>query len=350
MADDGVMGQGALSFRDIATRQRGAKDKFGADYVDLVAKNTPMLDDMVVVQANDGSVDRTTILTGLPKAVWVQQYQGIQSSKGSRQEIRNTAGMMGTKLEIAQSLYKRTKDKDQLILEEVEGHLEAMKQSMAAAVIYGDLKDDPRGFNGLLQHYSELCSSMSTTKDSSFYVLDGNTDGNTNGIDLGSLVLAGWSRRTLRAFYPEGSETGGLSKGALKTGVEIIDQVNGGTYEGVVQHMDWDLGLSLRDFRYCGRIPNINRATLFDADPENVRAKTITEILRRLNFRVREDNVKQAFYMERQMLEALDVFFARLTMGNAITVEHLEGRKTKTLWGIPIRVNDVMEAAEERVV
>ena len=49
------------------------------------------------------------------------------------------------------------------------------------------------------------------------------------------------------------------------------------------------------------------------------------------------------------MWENTCVLFSRLTRGNAITFQHVEARKEKRLYGIPVRIQDCMKVAEELV-
>ena len=73
--------------------------------------------------------------------------------------------------------------------------------------------------------------------------------------------------------------------------------------------------------------------TLFFFDRKALAANNNTEItsklIDRLSQRVLDDDVKQAYYMDKGMWENVCVMFSRLTRGNAIKFEHIEGRKEK---------------------
>ena len=73
------------------------------------------------------------------------------------------------------------------------------------------------------------------------------------------------------------------------------------------------------------------------------------ELIDRLSQRVLDDDVKQCFYMDKQMWEKVCVLFSRLTRGNAITFQHVEARKEKRLYGIPVRIMDPMKVNEAEV-
>jgi hypothetical protein len=73
------------------------------------------------------------------------------------------------------------------------------------------------------------------------------------------------------------------------------------------------------------------------------------EILRRMVVRVRSDGVKQVFYMDRLTWEAVGVWLARKTMGNAIQFKDLQERPTEFLFGIPVRICDALNSNEDVV-
>jgi hypothetical protein len=73
------------------------------------------------------------------------------------------------------------------------------------------------------------------------------------------------------------------------------------------------------------------------------------ELYDRLSQRVLDDDVKQAWYMDKQMWENTCVLCSRLTRGNAITFQHVEARKEKRLYGIPVRIMDPMKVNEAEV-
>ena len=129
--------------------------------------------------------------------------------------------------------------------------------------------------------------------------------------------------------------------------MDIADPDRGGdaTYEAYLQYLYWKLGLAVRDYRYGGRICNIQRDLMLTKGHEG----SYVELIDRLSQRVLDDDVKQAYYMDKMMWENVCVLYSRLTRGNAIKFEHIEGRKEKRLFGIPVRIKDPMKTNEAEV-
>ena len=342
-----VNGTRVLTYADFV-KGLDPKGNFAHRIVELVAKKVEMLDDMTVIAANDGSALQTTVRTETPKPVWTTYYGGIPSNKGSKAKIKVSCGRMATKILVDKKLYDDSKDKDAVLEDEIRANITGMKNELASALVYGLLADNPLGINGLFKHYSAYGSETADDKESAHYVfsalgLTGNSGAKTK---LGSIALVGWSPNTITCFHPENSGTGGIEKSDKRV-TDIPDSDVGGdaTYEAYLQYIYWTLGLAVRDYRYGGRICNIQRDYMLTSGYEG----RYVELIDRLSQRVLDDDVKQCFYMDKIVWENVCVLYSRLTRGNAITFQHVEARKEKRLYGIPVRIMDPMKVNEAEV-
>lgn len=334
-----------ITYRDLMAGRKGDKT-FDQEIVELLAEQNPILDDIPIVEANDGSSSKTTIRTGLPTASWTEFYEGVQASKGSKQQIRNTAGHVMTRLEIDAELYEIAPDKNAVIMDEIEQHSEAMMQAVADCLFYGKITTEPKGFNGLIKFYATHGAAASTDDTvSSHYVWNAKSTTDTSTAALRSIFLCGWGQKSMRCFYPQGSASGGLKRGELKKVDVTNPDATTKTYEAMRQYMHWYIGLDVRDYRYGGRIANIQADKMFGTSnlPDYV------EILRRAVTRVRSEGVRQAWYMDKLVWEAVTIWLSRKTMSNAVTYGDIEARKPPTLFGIPVRLCDALNSNETEV-
>lgn len=346
-----VNGTRVLNYADFV-KGLDPKGNFAHRIVELVAKKVDVLDDMTVVEANNGDAIQTTVRTETPKPVWTTYYGGIPSNKGSKAKIKVSGGMMGTKITVAKLLYDAAKDKDAVLEDEIRANITGMKNELANALVYGLVSDNPLGINGLFKHYdkygSTITNDVADDTDSAHYVFSalGVTGNSSDKTKLGSIALVGWSPNTITAFHPEGHGTGGIEKSDKRV-VDIVDPDKDGdaTYEAYLQYIYWKLGLAVRDYRYGGRICNIQRNLMLTDGYE----KKYVELIDRLSSRVLDDDVKQCFYMDKLMWEKVCTLYSRITRGNAITFQHVEGRKEKRLFGIPVRIMDPMKVNEAEV-
>lgn len=359
-----VNGNRVLTYPDFL-KGLDPKGKFLDRCIDLATRANEMLQDMTVVEGNNGSAMETTFRTEVPKPVWTQYYSGIPSNKGSKAKLKVACGQMATKITIAKRLYDKAFSKgkayaDALLADEVEAAQEGMKLEMGNALIYGLLADNPLGFNGLFKHYDRWGGDGCDDRNSAHYVINalkaysGETAADDVGNEnrLGSIALVGWAPNSITAFHAENHPSGGIEVTEKKE-MQVPDPDMGAdaTFEAYVQYMYWELGLAVRDFRCGGRICNIQRDKMTSGATREARlasADAYIELIDRLSQRVHEKG-RQAWYMDKGMWENVEVAYSRATRSNAITFQHVEQRKERRLYGIPVRIMDCMKVNEEKV-
>lgn len=333
-----------ITFRDILSGRTpdGLLDK---DVVEVIAKENPALDDIVWKQCSKGREDITTIRSGIPAAVFRAYYEGVQGSKGSKKQVANTCGTISSAIKIDMRLYDESADKAAFLMDEVEQHAEVMGQGTASALFYGDIADDPKGFNGFAKTFGYLTKSDSDVDEAAYYVLNGSRATGGSTAMLRSIFMVGWGKKSAHGIYPQNTSMG-LQRGRLvETYVADEDDSTKMLRVGI-QELNWNVGLNIRDFRYCGRIAN------FEADA----AISVTsgmpdyvELLTRLTTRVKQEGVTPRLYMCRAVWEAMCVAFYRKTAGNAVKFADLGQRIPASLMGIGVGVCDALNVNETTV-
>lgn len=345
-----VNGSRALTYLDLL-KGLDPKGKFDHRVINLAVKSNEMLEDITVVEANNGTALETTFRTEVPKPVWTQYYGGIPSNKGSKAKLKVSCGRMATKIVVDKKMYDDASDKDAVIYDEIMSAQDGMRMEMGDMLVYGKLADNPLGFNGLMKHYDTIGADSADDSRSEHYVFDafGKAGGAQAASEdrLGSILLCGWSPNTITCFHSQGHAQGGIEV-TPKRVVDVADPDKGGdaTYEAYLQYLYWELGLAVRDFRYAGRIANIQRDDMLNGTDKGL---AYIELIDRLSTRVLDSGVKQAWYMDKLMFEKVRTLFSRLTRDNAITFSQAEGRKEKKLFGIPVRIQECMKVNESKV-
>ena len=334
---------GALTTLDLAAQLRNNPQMVPeSEIIDLALERNDIMEDLLFERANNGDTMVDTFRVELPEANWMRIYKGLKSSKGSWANSRNVAGQIGSKLEVAKALYDKAPNKDSFLKRHAAAHVDAMTLEIAQALIYGDIKENPDGINGIMRYYDRCTSN--DDKDPAYYCIDA---GGTK--DYASILLAGWGEDSLVCFYPQTSNSGGIEVGPLKP----VDLEEAGdatkTYEGYRQYFYWSIGLNLRDWRKCGRICNIDRtAHQASGDLKDAAAKFFQRI-DVLTSRVDERGTRQVLYMDKLVWEQAKVFAGVLTRQNAITEQNLSGHTVRTLNGRAVRINDAMKVVETKV-
>lgn len=319
---------------------KGLKEdgSFDRDIVELVLEaNSDLLADAVVKEANGTENDRTTIRTGLPAATWTAYYEGTQPSKGSKKQVSNSIGTLKSLIQVDKDLIDDSPNGAEEMLDEAFSHCEAMGNEVADAIFYGNIKVNAKKFNGLAPIYSAFGGT--DNKLASYYCLQSSVRSTSaSNTALRSIFLVGWGRTGAYLHYPRGSK-GGLQRGPVEENTITMDD-DVSRLKVKEQFFKWRCGLTVKDFRTCGRIVNIESNNLTTLD------KDIGEDMLRLKTRVHKKGVKPVFYMPESVYEWLAVKTRRQVLVTSFSFKDVAGEEVMHFDGIPIRKLDCLEVNE----
>lgn len=338
------------TFRDLLSGRTpdGLVDR---NIVEMMAQENPVLQDVLWKECNKGREDFTTIRSGMPEAVVRAFYEGWVGSKSSKMQVANACCTVTTGIEFDWRLYQATKDKEAFLSDEQRAHFSIAGDKAASLLFYGDTGSDPKGINGFAKTFSEYgpisgSNMMMDDKKAAFYCLNGGkaseAGSSASSIARRSIFLVGWGQRSCHGLYPEGGKAG-IDVGQLESTTQ--KQADGTNLKLGLQEINQDLGLNIRDFRYCGRIANINVMT----DPLANDAPEVARFVRRLVTRVKTTGVTHRFYTSRLVFEYIADQFAKQTSSNAVKYADLEQKKEASLLGIPVAFCDCMNGDETEV-
>jgi hypothetical protein len=329
-----TIGQTYLSLLDVHRRTQG--DTI-ADIIELLAQTNPILSDMVVSEANDGATNLTTMRTGIPEGTFRKLYQGVQPQKSSVMQVRDSCGMIENWSEIDAKLVELSPNPAKLRLTEASAFIEGINQTMANRIFYGSTVNEPAEFLGLSPRFND------TTALNGSQIIDAGGTGNDNT----SIWFLVWGDRTCHAFYPRGSKSGLQREDKGKTTKTLAD---GSVYDVYREKFSWDLGLSVRDWRYVARIANVDTSEM---QAGNVPLYTH---LRKAYYKLHQRVVsggRAAIYCNRDVLEALDALATNAGASDSfirLRPREIEGQEVLTYRGIPIRETDALLNTEARVI
>lgn len=327
-----VKGINAATLTDVAKRldPNGKIDKI----VELLAQTNPILQDMMFVEGNLPTGHRTTVRTGLPATTWRLLNYGVQPSKSTTAQVTDACGMLEAYAEVDKALADLNGNTAEFRLSEDRAFIESMNQNMAETLFYGNTSLNPERFMGMAPRYND--KSAANGKN----IIDA---GGTQ-TDNASIWLMCWGENTVHGIYPKGSKAG-LQHNDL--GEQTLIDANGGKYQGYRTHYKWDTGLTLRDWRYCARIANLD---VSDLSGGSASAADIVKLLIKAVHRIPNLQMgRAAIYMNRDIAEYLDVqAVEKPSLG--IKVKETEGIYWRDFRGIPIRECDALLNTESRVL
>ena len=310
---------------------------------ELLSQSNEILEDCVYKEGNLPTGDRVVIRTGLPTAYWRSLNQGIPNSKSSTAQVDEACGMLEARSEVDKDLAMLNGNTAQFRLSEDTAFLEAMNQTQAQTIFYGNPATDPKQFLGLATRYS-----LTTAGNGTNIISGGATSGSLNT----SVYLVVWGDNTVYCPFPKGSKAGLLHEDLGEQ--TVYDGVN--RMQAYATRYQWKSGLVVKDWRYVVRIPNLLVADVVAGTGTQAAsaATQLTKLMMRAMYKIPNlDSGRAAFYMNRTVhsglaVQSLDRSQAALAVQPALS-QFGTARNYLSFQGIPIRRVDCLLNTESVV-
>jgi hypothetical protein len=345
-----TIGAGALTYADWAKRLD--PDGKVAVIINILSQTNEILDDALVVEGNLETGHKTTIRTGLPSATWRLLNYGVPTTKSTTAQITDQCGMLETYSMVDKALADLNGNTAEFRLSEDLAFLEGMNQQMASTVFYGNTAVNPERFAGFAVRYNTVITANAQTAAN---VIDMGGTGSTNT----SIWIVTWGPNTAHFIFPKGGMTGLHHKD--KGDIVPAYDVNNNRFEAYTTHYKWDMGLTVRDWRYVVRLCNIDVTLLNGGSAANL-LNGIVRGLHRLPTTPRSvTNVQKtdapdqgmtmgrlAIYCNRVISTYIDLQAMNKT-NVLLKMEEFDGHSVTTFRGIPIRTVDALLNTEARI-
>lgn len=345
-----VLGTTALTYADWAKRLDD--DYKVATIVELLSLTNEIMDDMLLVEGNLPTGHKTTVRTGLPTATWRLLNYGVPNAKSTTAQIVDTCGNLETYSVIDKDIADLNGNTAEFRLSEVRAFLEGMTQQMATTLIYGNVGVNPERFHGLAPRYNSV---LTTTAQTAANVIDMSGTGSTNT----SIWIVVWGADTCHGIFPKGKITGLQHR---DMGEWPVLDANNNTYQAYRDHFKWELGLTVRDWRYIVRLANIDVTLLNSVNAANI-LNGLVRALRRLPTSsarasavqtsdapsIRDSMGRVVIYCNRVVSTYLDLQAMNKT-NVLLQMREFEGHVVTTFRGIPVRTVDAILNTEARLV
>ena len=303
--------------------------------VEMLNETNEILDDMTVIEANGFTEHKTTVRSGLPTGTWRKLNYGVQPEKSRTVPVKDSMGMLETYAEVDKALADLNGNSAAWRLSEDRAFIEGMNQTMASTLFYGDSSLDPEKFMGLAPRYNSLSA------ENAINIIDAAGTGSDNS----SIWLIVWGPNTCHSIYPKGSPAGLQSR---DLGEDTLLDAAGGRYQGYRTHYKWDIGATLRDWRYVVRIANVDVSDLTKNAASG--ADLIDLMTQALELVPNLGMGRPAFYCSRKLRSFLRRQITNKVAASTLTMETVAGKKVVTFDGVPVRRSDALLNTEARVV
>lgn len=309
--------------------------KIDPQIVELLNETNEVITEMTMIEANGFTEHKTTVRSGLPSGTWRKLNYGVQPEKSRTVQIKDSMGMLETYAKVDKALAELNGNSAAWRLSEDRAFVEGLNQTMASTLFYGDSSLDPEKFMGLAPRYNSLSA------ENAMNIIDAGGTGSDNA----SIWLVVWGPNTCHGIYPKGSSAGLQSR---DLGEDTLSDGAGGEYQGLRTHYKWDLGLTLRDWRYVARIANIDVSDL--TKNASAGADLIDLLTQALEVIPNLGMGRPCFYMPRKIRSFLRRQITNKVAGSTLTMEQIAGKSVVAFDGVPCRRTDALLLTEARVV
>ncbi len=268
---------------------------------ELLSQSNEILEDCVFKEGNLPTGERVIVRTGLPAVYWRALNQGIPSSKSTTAQVDEAAGILEARSEVDKDLAMLNGNTAQFRLSEDTAFLEAMNQTQATTLFYGNPASDPKTFLGLAPRYSDI--GVGAPQNAQNILSAGGADATANT----SIYLVVWGDQTVYCHFPKGSKAGLIHE---DLGEQTVYNADGTRLQAYATRYQWKNGLVVKDWRYVVRICNINVNDLVaqTGTQASTAATAIIKLMARAMYRIPNMAMgRAAFYMNRTVHSGLSV-------------------------------------------
>ncbi len=319
-----TVGASYLTFTDLLGRMN--PDGSMATIIEAADNENEFIRSALMMEGNDITGHTSVSRTGLPVGTRRTLYGGVPVERSRTEKVRDAVSTLASYSEIDAEEVDMAPNPVQYRADEDASFFSGFTQSQETDFFDGDSDADPLKFHGLNPRYANLTGNETSA----------NVIGNGgSGSDNTSIYLVTWHPQTLFLFYGKGTRAGFQM---MDKGLETIAAPDGnGNMEAWRTYFEWKLGLAMPDWRYTGRLCNIDAS---DRDAGTF-GSLRDNLIRLINLPPTNKGL-QVLYMNKLTKVGLDILASTAAAGLSITIEDFFGRPTEHIQGRPIIIADVI--------
>lgn len=219
-----------------------------------------------IIEATKGTASKRSYNVGVPK------------SKATNIPVFDMACMYEANVETDLRLLEKFPNQSGYMAGQERAAVAAMTEDFETDFFYGNQKTSILSIDGLATRFANL-SSVKTNKGYQVVSAGGSTN-------LTSLYLVGWGSGGANLFYPMGSQAG---VDRIVTPRQRVTDANANPFYAYCVNVNWQVGLTIENYRMLGRIANIDSVALntfgstSDTSPDLF--KFVTTVKNRMQFK-----------------------------------------------------------------
>lgn len=277
---------------------------------ELLNQSNEIIQHLPFIESNLPTGHKASVRTALPTVALRSFYRGVKVSKSGRATIEDVCAMAQGRNEVDKDLADLSGNAAAFRLSEGMAFIEAMNQTFAQQLIYGDTSSNPDGVLGLTPRYNSLSGGSAQN------IIDaGGTASDNTSIWL---VVAG--ENTVTGIFPKGSQAG-----LVQEDLGVIDAFdeNNDRFRAYAELWTWKFGLHVKDWRYAVRIANVKIADLVAmANTQALTASTsVLKLMAKAQARIPSMGMGNAFFMASRTVKEMLSIMAMDKSQNVLSVQ-----------------------------
>lgn len=306
------------------------------EIVNVLAEINEVDIDAVYKMANDRFTNLSSKVISLPKVGNRRINRGSPGGVGRTAQHREVIEILEARPFIDTLLLDSEPDGGvQARLEQIKMFVEAMAQTKAEHLFYGDNTADGEQINGLATRYNDAAMS-------NVYDIGGSTA-------LTSMYIVEWDPARCSLVYPKAVPNGGnvqaLGVSEVDNGKQRIVDEEGNAYDALESVIRVAFGWNIVDDRNVARLANIESSLSGTNLITDTKINSLIKALNNLTTRGR----RATMYVNNELKTQFDIW-ALNKLNGCYLVDQVDGRPVTMFWGHPIRMIDQITSSEDRVV
>lgn len=327
---------------DYAAMYRADESTKGiGEFIMLAAQQNEILEDMVVMECNDGTKHKSKQVIGIPEPTFRKLYGFTAPSRGTTVPVSDNCGMLEDYLEVDKAEADLNGNSARFLMSQAAMLTEGFNKKIAKSLFYSDEKYEPEAFTGMAPRFSSLTAA---NKDN--IVLSGSAA--AGQLKHTSIWVVNWGDYKAHALFPKGSKAGIQIKDlGQQTATGTTESGASGLMEVYRTHFRWDIGLALPDWRNVVRIANIDVTAL----TKNASAGAdLIDLLTQAVEQIYSTDGKPAIYCSRLIRSFLRRQIANKVAASTLTMDTVGGKRVVAFDSIPVRRCDGILNTEDILV
>lgn len=332
-----VINGSAISWADLKNALN--LDGSAAMIIDTIGLSCPVANSSTVIEgsANNGNL---VVQTASKATAHRRSYnKGVAIGKSAVIRKFDECCMYEANTEADIRLLEKYPSKEIFMTGQEKAQIAAMTEDFEESFFYGNSQIDISSFDGLATRYK----TISTTKTNPGYQIV-SCGGNTN---LSSIYLVGWGDSGFNLFYPKGSKAG---VDRIVNPQQRINDSDGNPLYAYCVNDNWQVGLTVQNYRQGGRIANIDMTALASYGSSSDTAPDLFRKVATLKNRIQHQNgFKFCWYCSENVFTILECMAKDKSNVMLSLAEQMGGMAQLLLNGWPVYLSDKISEDEDQV-